>query len=195
MKKNLLAEVTVPSLPPPPLKDSRKKLIAAIVIVVVAVAAVVGAYLLSRGYNPSNDNSSQANVVGTASSLKFSVSVTHAGVSQGTYTYMAKNAGTANLMIRVDFSDTTGNVFTYIVNGAQQKAWVYSGGQWQDISVSFSSQWDSWNSAWMGYKDNLTGWTGIGDWTYTAPNGDSVRVYEITVNPAFADSLFEPSPE
>jgi hypothetical protein len=214
MKKSIMtamANAPPPPPPPPPSKSSRKTLIAAIVIAIVVVAAVVGAYLLMRGSNaPSNNNAtpspgttatpssgtpspSQTNAVGTASSLQFSISVTHAGAAQGTYTYMAKNAGTSNLMIRVEMTDTEGNAFIYIVNGAQQKAWMYSGGQWTDLSASFSSQWSNWDSAWVGYRDNLAGWAGVGDWTYTAPNGDSVRYYNISVNPSLADSLFQPS--
>jgi hypothetical protein len=103
---------------------------------------------------------------------------------------MAKNVGTSSMMIRVEISN--GYNVIDIVNGAQQKAWEYSGDQWQDLSDTFSAQWDAWKLTWQGYRDNLADWTGAGDWTYTDPNGDTVRIYDITVNPSLADSLFQP---
>jgi hypothetical protein len=84
-----------------------------------------------------------------ASSLQFSVCITHEGVSQGTYTYMAKNVGTSSMMMRVEMSN--GYNLVDIVNGAQQKAWEYSDGQWQDLSDTFLAQLDAWNSTWQGY--------------------------------------------
>jgi hypothetical protein len=188
----------------------------------VVVGAVAGAYLATRGPSAGSNNNptpspgttsnaspsaittptpssntpspSQTNAVGTASSLQFSIDITSAGVAQGTYTYMAKNAGTNNLMLRIEMKDTNGaTTFIYIVNGAQQKAWMYDGTTWTDLSASFSTQWSSWDSAFAGYQNSLAGWAGLGDYTYTAPNGDSVRYYNIAVNPTLADSLFQHS--
>ena len=126
-----------------------------------------------------------------ASSLKFSIDVTSGGVKQGTYTYMAKNAGTNNLMLRIEITDTSGTTSIYIFNGAQQKAWTYGGTQWTDISAAYSSQFSTWYASFAGYQNSLASWTGAGDLTYSAPNGDSVRYYNIAVNPNLADSLFQ----
>jgi len=216
MKKSTMTAMAYPPPPPPPSKVSRKTLIAVIVIVAIAAVAV-GVYLATRsggdGSGPSvtptptpssavtptpaptatPTSSGGANVAG-ASSLQFTTSITSSsGTSRGTYTYYAKNAGTSNMMIRIEFTDPSGHNFVYILNGALQKAWVQSGGQWTDISSAYASQWSSWNSAFTGYKNSLTGWSGVGDWTYTDPNGDTVRIYDITVNPSLADSLFQHS--
>lgn len=94
-------------------------------------------------------------------------------------------------MIRIEFTDPSGESFVYILNGALQKAWMGTAEQWTDISNAYTSQWNSWNSAFTGYKTSLTGWSGVGDWTYTDSNGNTVRIYNITVNPSLADSLFQ----
>ncbi len=128
--------------------------------------------------------------IAAASSLQFSVSVTNSsGASQGAYTYYAKNAGTTNLMIRIEMTDSSGSNVVYIVNGALQQAWVETGDIWTDISSSYTSQWSTWNTAFVGYQNSLAAWTGAGDWTYTS-GGDTVRVYNISVNPSLPDSLF-----
>jgi hypothetical protein len=176
-----------------------QKTLAIVVIAVVIVAVIgVGAYwaLSSGGGNDGGDNNGGDTNGGTttgvadASSLQFSVDIS-GGESQGTYTYSAKNIGTSNMMIRIDIS-TADVDFDYIVNGAQQKAWTYVGGEWMDLSDAFSNEWDSWNLTLQDYTNNLSSWTGAGDWTYTDANGYTIRVYDITVNPSLADSLFEP---
>ncbi len=60
-----------------------------------------------------------------ASSLQYTVSVTSGGVSEGSYTYYGKNAGTANFMMRIDYTDGSGDQGGFIINSAQQKAWSY----------------------------------------------------------------------
>jgi hypothetical protein len=200
MKKSTMTETTSAPSPPPPSKGSRKTLIAIIVIAIIAIAAVAaGVYLATQsggggGPSPSvtptpTPTPTGANVSG-ASSLQFSVDVT-GGSSAGTYKYMAKNIGTSNMMIRVEITSSSGNL-VYIVNGAQQKAWAYQNGAWTDLSSTFSDQWSAWNSTWAGYKEDLVSWTGSGDWTYTAPDGSTIRIHEISVNPSLADSLFQP---
>jgi hypothetical protein len=128
--------------------------------------------------------------VSSASSLAYSVSVTEGGQTQG-YTYRAKNVGTSNLMMRIDYTDTSGELSIYIINGAQTKAWVYSEGEWEDVSAAYQIQYSTWNSLWQGYVNNLAGWTG-GDKTYTE-EGVTVRIYDISVNPSLPDALFQPS--
>jgi hypothetical protein len=106
------------------------------------------------------------------------------------YTYSVKNAGKSSLMMRIEMQ-SAGESFIYIINGAQQKVWVYSSGEWMDFSEMYPTYWETWNSAWQGYHDSLIDWTGYGGWTYSTPNGDSVRIYDISVNPSLPDSMFQ----
>jgi len=162
-------------------------LVIAVVVVVVIAVVIAGVYLAMSGGGGGGGGG--GNGISTATSLQFSVDVS-GGSSTGTYTYYVKNAGTANMMIRIEGS-SAGTSFAYIVNGVQQMAWAYDGSNWTDVSSTFSSQWSSWNSTWTGYAKNLATWTS-GDWTYTDPQGNSVRIYSISVNPSLADSLFQP---
>jgi len=206
-----------------PKKDSRKLLVVALLIVIIIVSAGVLFYLATRPSSTSNPTPTPtgtatptptgtgatptpigtatptptpsgggANVAG-ASSLQYTVSVTNSsGASLGTWTYYAKNAGTSNLMIRIEFADPSDGNFVYIINGALQQAWMESGGEWTDLSSAFASQWSSWNSTFTGYQNQLAGWAGVGDYTYTA-GGDTIRIYDVAVNPSLADSLFQHS--
>jgi len=189
-------------------KKSNKKMIAILLIVILVVVAVgVAAYLLSQNpANPNNGDNPTATPTGTpsgstptptstggdiegASSLKYSVSQTENGVLQGTYTYQGKNAGTANFMMRIDATDSEGDR-TFIFNGAQRKAWVYASGEWTDISDFYDMQYELWNTLWGAYTTNLQAWSGVGDYTYT-DGANTVRIYDVSVNPALPDSLFE----
>jgi hypothetical protein len=220
MKKNIfntMVAMTSPP-PPPPSKSSRKSLIAILVIVILVVALVVGVYLATRGTGTNNSvtptatpnsgvtptpisgttptptsSGTGANVAG-ASSLQFTVSITNSsGGATSSYTYSAKNAGTPNMMIRVEFNDpSSGSSFVYIVNGAQQKAWVQTGGQWIDLSSTFASEYSNWDETFKGYQNSLADWNGLGDWTYTV-GGETIRIHSISVNPSLPDSLFEHS--
>ena len=181
----------------------------------MVVAAAVGAYaILNNGSNTNNNSTPtptpgasstptsstsstptsstpSSNGVATASSLQFSIDVTSGGVKQFTYTYMAKNAGTNNLMLRIETTDDSGTTSIYIINGVLQKAWTYDGTEWTDISQVYSTQYNTWDASFVGYQNSLAGWAGAGGYTYTAPNGDSVRYYDISVTPNIPDSLFQ----
>jgi hypothetical protein len=137
--------------------------------------------------SPSTSPSSAPDVAG-ASSMKYSVSATEGGETQG-YTYQTKKVDSA-IMMRIDYIDVDGEKTTYIVNGVQHKAWMYSDGEWEDISVAYDTWYNTWNNLHGAYLNNLVTWTG-GDWTYTE-SGVTVRLYDISVNPSLADSLFQP---
>ena len=173
-----------------------------IVLVIVAILAVslIAVYLATSGTNSNggtsvngdgDGNGTEVNVAG-ANSLQFKVTVNPVGEDSIEYTYMIKNAQTSDLMMRIEM-ESAGEEFIYIINGVQEKVWAYSSSQWMDLSEGFPTYWDTWNSAWQGYKTNLLDWTGMGDWTYTTPNGDSVRIHTIAVNPTLSDSLFQHS--
>ena len=142
---------------------------------------------------PGTTSTPTTNGVATASSLRFSIDVTSGGVTQVTSTYMAKNVGTNNLMLRIETTENSGTTSIFIINGALQKAWTYDGTDWTDVSVMFSTQFNTYDALFTGYQNNLADWAGTGGWTYTAPNGDSVRYFDISVNPNLADSLFQHS--
>jgi hypothetical protein len=189
------------------LKNSHKALstmiIVAVVVVIIVVAGVAGYwYMTQNPATPANNTptatpssstaspspTSTTTGVAGASSLKYSVSLTENGTVQGTYTFWGKNAGTNAFSMRIEFTDSDGNTI-YIFNGAQSKAWTYSGGEWVDISDYYSAQSSIWNNLWVGYTNNLSAWAGTGDQSYTQ-DGSTVRIYDISVNPSLDDALF-----
>jgi len=197
--------------PPPPQnqKKSRKTLLLILLALILIIIIVVGAFIAMGGLGNNNSTTTptptpgatstpapSSSVTGAdiagASSLQYTVAVTSGGVSQGSYTYYGKNAGTANFMMRIDYTDSSGTQGGFIINSAQQKAWSYSDGTWTDVSEVYSMQFDTWNTLWQGYVNNLGAWTGLGDYTYSA-GGDSVTFSGINVNPSLPDSLFAPS--
>jgi hypothetical protein len=141
---------------------------------------------------PTASSSGGGSNIAGATSVEFSADVSSGGTLQETYTYYVKNIGTSTTMFRIEGTGSQGD-FIYIVNGAQQQVWVNENGEWTDLSASFANYWSSWNSAFTGYKNNLANWPGYGDWTYNNPDGTTVRIYDITVNPSLADSLFSHS--
>jgi hypothetical protein len=187
---------------------SKMILIVAVVVIVIAVAAGAAAIYLSQ--NPSTPNTNPTATppastnpdesstpapttstgnVATATSLKFSVSLTENGAVKGIYTFQGKNTDSSSPMIRIDFTEGEDNTI-FIFNGAQDKAWTYSGNEWVDISAYYDQQYQVWDNLWKGYVSSLAAWTGAGDHSYTQ-DGQTVRIYDIQVNPVLADSLFE----
>ena len=173
-------------------KNTMYGIVAAVVIVVV-VAAVAGAYVLMNsgggGEGNGNGNVEDVYTVENATSLQFSVDVTPAQGEASTVNYLAKNTGSSSVLLRVEIAAGEMGDLVYIFNGAEHKAWTNVTGTWEDISGDFATNWDQWNPLFEGYVDSLSHWES-GEYTYTADNGDSVRVYGIIVNPTFDDSLF-----
>jgi hypothetical protein len=58
---------------------------------------------------------------------------------QQNYKFMAKNLGTSEVMMRVELVDPTGAEFIYLLNEAEQEAWAYWDGAWEDVSATFST--------------------------------------------------------
>jgi hypothetical protein len=186
-------------------KKGISKLVIVVIIVVAVLVVGVVAYLGMSGGGGDNGtgdnggnggggngggNGGTTTDVAGASSLQFSVSFTEAGVGTDVSTYRVKNAGTSSVMMRIDTALATGEDFIYIINGAQQKVWIYGDGEWMDLSVNYDTYWAQWSTTWEGYRDSLSDWTGLGDWSYTE-GGATIRIYDIDVNPSLADSLFE----
>jgi len=219
MKKEFINTIrATSSTPPAPAKKkSRKTLLLILLALILIVIIVVGAFIAMGGLGNNNNSTTPtptsggnptptsgatltpgptsgvtgADIAG-ASSLQYSVAVTSGGVSQGSYTYYGKNAGTADFMMRIDYTDSSGTQGAFIINSAQEKAWSYSDGTWTDVSAAYTMQYDTWNTLWQGYVSNLGAWNGIGGYTYSA-GGDSVTFSSISVNPSLPDSLFAPS--
>lgn len=163
-------------------KKNRKLIFAAILVTIAVAAVVAGVYfVMNRG-----------GAVATGGSLKFNVTISYNETSLGNYVYMAKNVGTSNMTVRVETNSSDGKKIVYIVNGIQKKAWVYSGDEWRDYSDAFTTQWVTRSSELKEYMDKLAGWTS-GDLTYTNTKGETVRIFNVAVNPSLDDSLFEAS--
>ncbi|MCJ7714708.1 hypothetical protein MUO66_09670 [Candidatus Bathyarchaeota archaeon] len=167
-----------------------QKTLAIVIVAVLAVSVVAVATYWTLSNADGNDNENTTSVEG-ANSLQFSVNILEDGESEGTFTYSAKNMNTPDLMMRVEIINTEGDII-YIINGAQQEAWGNIFGIWADLSDEFSSEWDSWILTMDGYAESFLGWSGEDDWTFTE-DGATITVYDISVNPLLADSLFEPN--
>lgn len=161
-------------------------LIIVAIIVVVAVVAVGIVLVATRGGGGESGGGGEGGGgVGEATSLQFAVDVATEGETY-TMTFKAKDIGSNNMKIRVE-GTAEGQEFIYIINGAQQKLWVYAAGMWVDLSDQFSDYWDMWSASFEGYQADLSGWTGG---TWTSPDG-TVTIRNIIVNPSLSDSLFE----
>jgi len=219
MKKGFLKNISATessSQSTPTKKKSRKTLLILLALLLIVII-IVGVFIAMGGLGNNNPATTPTPTPGTsptptsgtsstptpsssvtgadiagASSLQYSVAVTSDGVSQGSYTYYGKNAGTANFMMRIDYTDGSGTQGAFIINSAQQKVWSLSDGEWTDLSDLYAMQYETWNSLWEAYNGYLGAWTGTGDYTYSA-GGDSVRIYGISVNPSLPDSLFAPT--
>jgi len=164
-------------------------IIAIVIIAVVVVGGVAYWAMTNTGDGGGNGGDETPDIAG-ATSLKFDVSATIEGVQED-YSFLAKNLGASNVMIRVNQIDAQGMEFTYILNAAEEKVWIYYDGTWTDYSDTFSLYWDTWNPALDGYKDALADWTGTGNYEYNVGD-NSFTISGISVNPTLDDSLFSP---
>ena len=166
----------------------------AVVVIIVVVVVVAGAYVLMNpsGGGGGGGGGENTYTVANATSLQYDADVTSQGMTL-TYKFAGINLGTSNLTLRVDLLGGESGNFSYILIGGEQKAWANADGTWTDVSSDFTNQWNAWGTQWTANVDALASWSGTGDYTYTAANGDSVKIYNISVNPTLADSLFQPS--
>jgi hypothetical protein len=161
--------------------------ILAAVLVIVIVVGAVGAYVFwGMGGTPK---------VADATSLTYDSDVTYQGATS-TYKWVARDIGTSDMALRIEiFGGASGN-YTYILNGKNKTAWVGVNDEWSDFSSDFTNQWNSWvgsGKQWTTDVDALgANWSGTGEYTYTdSATQTSTRIYNIKVNPAIDDSLFE----
>ena len=183
-----------------------------LIIVIIVLVAFAGVYFMSTNSpktpptstlptGTSNPPPSGTSIT-TAKTLQFSVELTKSEVKNGTYTYYAKNVDeisnsykwgrVAAFMMRIEYVSTDNVKTMTVFDASQQKAWEYHNGQWRDISSGFAVPFSVLNTQWLGYWNNLKGWSGAGDLTYVV-NGVTVRVYDIKVNPLLSGSMFGPN--
>jgi hypothetical protein len=174
----------------------KRRTVGIIIVVIVVVVAVAAGVYIATGIGKGNSNGNKLGgtgntAVSNANSLQFTISVTNSsGGSEGNWVYSAKNIGTSNLLMRIEYASSSIS-YIYIVNGEQQKVWYGLNGFWVDESSQFSSQLSTWNNAFNGYKNSLAlGWAGTGDYTYHSSNGQTVKYTQVSVNPNLSDSLF-----
>ncbi len=162
-----------------------------VAIVVVAAAVVsVGAYVALSGGSPGTTTTSVN--IADATSLSFKVDATVEGM-ETTGQFWVKGLGTSAIKMRMDMS-VAGQDVVIVIDGATEEAWASAAGQWMDVSAEFQQYWDQFETAFEQYKDQLAGWNGTvgGEYTYTDPaSGAVIRIYEIQVNPALNDSIFQ----
>ena len=167
-------------------------LVAALVIVIVV--AGVGIYLFmgtGGGGGGGGGGTQDTYTVANATSLQFEANVTRQGTTL-TYEWAGKNLNSTNVTLRIDLLGGEAGIYSYILNGGNQTAWAAVDGEWADISSYFNAEWNSWGTQWTGHVNALANWSGTGDYTYTDANGDSITIYNITINPTLPDSLFQP---
>ncbi|HUK85417.1 MAG TPA: hypothetical protein VLU95_06115 [Candidatus Acidoferrum sp.] len=193
----------------------KSKLIIVAIVVIAVVVVGIGIYAATRGggTSPSTSTtptasssgtttpkptSTSTNKIATATSYEFNETGTASnGTVLDTVFYATKNVGTSNVdLIEVVTTPSSGTL-EYIVNGAQQKAWVYQGGQWTDLSSEFSTILPTEQSAAGIYTNMLEAYGGSGSYTYTIPSGqpnagDKATFTNIQINPSLPDSLFQP---
>ena len=187
-------------------------------IVVIAVVVVgVGIYAATRGGGTSPNTSAtptptpnssatatptptstSTNGLSTATSYEFNETGTASnGTVLDTLFYATKNLGTSNVELIEVISTPSAGTVEYIVNGVQQKAWVYADGQWTDFSTAYATQLTSVQSTAGIYVNMLEHYGGSGSYTYTIPSGqpnagDTATYSNIHINPSLPDSLFQP---
>jgi len=170
-----------------------------IIIIAVVVVGVVAYWAFTStgggGEGPTPTPAATPDVAG-ATSIGFKVNATINGVSEE-YAFTAKNLGTSDILLRTDEIDAQGNAFVYVFNETAQTVWASAMGQWSDVSSDFASYWDGANSGIIGYtaftdyKNQIAAhWSGSGDYSYTS-GGNSYKIFDIILNPAPADSLFQ----
>ena len=163
-------------------------IVAAVVVIIVVVAVIAGAYVLMNpggGGGGGGGGGEDTYVPSNATSLQFNVDETLSGVTTN-YRVFSNNTASTETMLRIEIQPLP--TLVYILDDGQNKVWSNATGAW--IEDDFATQWAYWSPKVEGYVDSLADWT-TGEYTYTAADGASVRIYDIVVNPTLDASLFE----
>jgi hypothetical protein len=176
-----------------PKKSHRNLIVVSSVVVVLALVAGVyglnttGVIRLSPIPTPESAATNQAVV--SASSLQFSVTpMEYKDSTRDTFTFYAKNIGTSDMMIRFEIA-SSGEYS--VMNSAQNRSWWVSDGTWTNTSSQFSGVFQSSREDIVFYQSKLSTWAGTGDCVFSSSNGQSVRIFDIAINPELPDSMFE----
>ena len=169
-----------------------KKGVSWVIIAVVIIAVVVIGGVAYWALTNTGNGEPTPDTIETATSLGFKVDA-----YDEMYAFTAKNLGTSEIMLRVDETDAQGMNFVYVFNQAEETVWASIAGDWMDVSAEFDAYWSGANSGFIGYTafdgymtELAANWSGTGDHDYT--DGDnSIHIYDIVINPAPDDSLFE----
>jgi len=168
---------------------------AIIAVVVLIVVIGIAAYILF--YNPFGTDGGNgtptttptptptAGNVGSATNLTFSASVTSQGQTT-IYNWIGQDIHSDTPILRVDFAN-----YAYIMDAGSQVSWnsVDSGGTW--TAGNFTADWIAWSPQWTTYVDNLTHWSGSGDYSYTNPAEEAIVITDIVVDGEIPSSAFE----
>jgi hypothetical protein len=165
------------------------------VLVVVIVVAGVGLYLYmgtGGGGGGGGGETKNTYTVTNATSLQIAADVTEQGTTV-TQKWAVKNVNSTQQMLRLDLLGGESGNYSYIFVASNQTAWTAVNGVWSDISGDYSAQWSFWDTRWTNLVTALANWSGTGNYSYTGTGGASVKVYDVSINPTLADSLFKPS--
>lgn len=112
--------------------------------------------------------------------------------STSSYRYRTKDLGSPNEKIRGDTLSGQWAGTSFIMRIGENKVYVYENGQWANQSASAEWQYyiQQYSSAIQNISNYLSKWTG-GDVTFEYQN-QTFRLYEIQVNPALSDNIFQP---
>ena len=159
------------------------------VVVIIVIVAGIAVYVLYGGGGGEPTPTPTPNPVEGATSMRFDVNATVDGALE-VDRFTVKNLGTSDILLRVDATDKDGLNFLYLMHQSGQEAWAYCEGAGGDVSSDWAVYWDSdliGNAAVDKYMTALEDWSGTGNY-----EGDTFIIYNITVDPAIDDSVFEP---
>jgi hypothetical protein len=170
-------------------KKGISTLVVVAVIVIIVVVVGIGVYVLySGGGEEPTPTPTPTSGIEDATSLQFDVAT-----SEKDITFMAKNLGTSDVVLRVGEVYADGSEFVYIMNQTDQTVWALYAGEWTDSSTEWATYWtDTWEPSLSGYITSLADWPGTGDYEIQA-GGETQTISNIVVNPTLEDSLFQPS--
>jgi hypothetical protein len=164
-----------------------KKTMYASVAMVVIIVVVVGS---AGGYMLLNSGDGNTVKVADATNLQYDVDVTYQETTS-LAKFTGKNLG-SNMILRIDLSGSGQDNYTNIINYTDQTAWRSTNGIWTDVSTTYDAIMNiGCGKQWTSNVDALANWSGTGDCTYTDSDGVSYRIYNVVINPALADSLFQ----
>ena len=162
-----------------------------IIVAVLVVIIVVAAAAIALTYKAPAKTVTVS--VAKATSLQFAVNATSAGTTT-TLNFAGENIGTSNLIVRIDYPAYN---MSFILNYGTQKASssLNSGTTW--TSDVWATDLSSWGARRTGEVTALGNWNGKGTtYTYTSTSAgvtSSITIYNISVNPKLAASLFQTS--